>query len=129
LQYYWPGEGVFDYVGINAMGDDPQHDPHGPNILAALAPFMSELSASKWHSTPVLLIELSPGRNKMPTAEAPWIKSMFTKVTTTYPIIGAATVSVPEGVTLWDPKALAAYRKYVMNDKFNYQTCDFASTR
>lgn len=125
LKYYYPGEGVFDYVGINAMGDDPRRDPDGPNIMAALNPFMSELGASKWHATPVLLIELSPGRTKLPFEETAWIKSMFTRVTATYPNIGAVTVTVPEGVTLWTPESLAAYRRYVIDGKFNYQSCVF----
>lgn len=125
LKYYYPGEGVFDYAGINAMGDDPQSDPGGPNIMAALSPFLSEVRTSKWHSTPVLLIELSPGRTKMPFEEAAWIKWMFTRVTATYTNIGAVTVAVPEGVTLWTPEALAAYRRYVIDGKFNYQSCVF----
>lgn len=125
LKYYYSGEGVFDYVGINAMGDDPQRDPHGPNIMAALNSFMSEVRTSKWHSTPVLLVELSPGRTKMPFEETAWIKAMFTKVTATYPNIGAVTVTVPDGVTLWTPESLAAYRRYVMDGEFNYQSCVF----
>ena len=129
LQYYWPGEGVFDYAGINAMGDDPQRKPDGPNIMAALKPFMSAVSMSKWHSTPVFLIELSPGRTKMPFEEASWIQAMFTNVTKSYPNIGAVTVSVPEGVTMWANESLAAYRKHVMNGTFKYKTSDFASSR
>ncbi len=125
LKYYYPGEGVFDYAGINAMGDAPRRDPNGPNIMAALDPFMSEVDTSKWHSTPVLLIELSPGRVKMPFEETAWITAMFTRVTATYSNIGAVTVAVPDGVSLWTPESLAAFRRYAIDGKFNYQSCKF----
>ncbi|MBS1955990.1 MAG: hypothetical protein JST89_17525 [Cyanobacteria bacterium SZAS-4] len=125
LKYYYPGEGVFDYAGINAMGDDAQRDPDGPNIMAALKPFMSEVRTSAWHSTPVLLIELSPGRTKMPFEEAAWIKAIFTEVTATYPNIGAVTVTVPDGVTFWTPESLAVYRRLVIDGEFNYKSCVF----
>lgn len=119
LEYYWPGENVLDWIGINAVGADPQSDPKGANIMEAIDPFMQEVRSSAWQATPVMLVNLAAARSRVPLAEGGWINTMFNKVIpATFPNILAVFVSIPEGVTLWTPEARSAFRSYVSSNKF-----------
>ncbi len=118
LEYYWPGEGVLDWIGINGVGDDPASDPKGPNIMEAIEPFMVEHRSSTWQSTPVMLVDLAPSRSKVPLSEAPFITSVFsTIVPGTFPNILAVFIKSPDDLTLWSRDAAAAFRTNVSSNK------------
>lgn len=118
LEYYWPGAGVMDWLGINAIGTDPGHDPKGPNIMESIEPFMAELRTSSWLTTPVMLVKAAPFRNRNPLDEAAWVSTMFNKVVPlTFPNILAVFVDVPNQLTLWSPEGKSMFRSYVSSNK------------
>lgn len=118
LEYYWPGEGVLDWVGINAVGLDPIVDPKGGNMMEALEPFMAEVRTTSWQSTPVMLVDMAPSRSKAPFKEAAWIESVYTKmIPGTFPNILAVFVGIPNSVTLWSRDASSAFRTNVSSSK------------
>ena len=118
LEYYWPGEGILDWVGINAVGLDPAVDPKGANLMESLEPFMAEVRTSSWQSTPVMLTNLSPSRTQAPFQEASWIQTVYTKmIPATFPNILAVFVSIPNTVTLWSRDASASFRNNVSSAK------------
>ena len=123
LEYYWPGEAVLDWVGINGVGKEPAVDPKGANIMEALEPFMAEQRSSAWQATPVMLVNLSPARAKAPLAESAWISTMFNKVIpSTFPNILAVFINVLDDVTLWSVEAKGSFRSFVSSNKFyNYK--------
>lgn len=118
LEYYWPGAGVLDWVGINAVGTDPGHDPKGPNIMESIEPFMAELRGSSWLTTPVMLVDAAPFRTKNPLDEAAWVSTLFNKVVPlTFPNILAVFVDAPNELTLWAPEGKSMFRSYVSSNK------------
>ncbi|MBX9685923.1 MAG: hypothetical protein K2X27_04425 [Candidatus Obscuribacterales bacterium] len=123
LEHYFPGEGVLEWIGINAVGSDPVSDPKGANLMESLDPFMAEVRSSAWQSTPVMLLEPAPARVKSPMAETAWLTTMFARlIPATFPNVLAIFVGVPEGVTLWSPDGKSAFRTYVSSNKFfNYK--------
>lgn len=123
LEYYWPGTGVIDWLGINAVGTDPEHDPKGPNMMEALEPFMADQRTSSWQPVPVMLVDPAPGRTKMPLAESAWITTTFTRlIPTTFPNILAFFIDIPGQVTLWSAEGKSAFRSFVSSNKFyNYK--------
>lgn len=129
LEYYWPGEGVLDWVGINAVGLDPAVDPKGGNLMESLEPFMAEVRTSSWQSTPVMLTDLSPARTQAPFQEASWIQTVYTKmIPATFPNILAVFVSIPNTVTLWSRDASASFRNNVSSAKMYSYKMRFKST-
>lgn len=119
LEYYWPGEGVFDWLGVSAQATDPAADPKGSNLMEALDSFMGEVRSSTWQSTPVMLVNLAPGKTKSPFSESAWIGTVFTKlIPATFPNILSAFIAVPDGLTLWSPDAKASFRSFVSSNKF-----------
>lgn len=125
LEYYWPGENVLDWIGINPVGTDPGADPKGPNLLEAIDAFMVEIRTSSWQATPVFLVEPSPAKGKAPFAESAWIKTLYTKLigaASMFPNIRGVFIGIPGDVTLWTPEAKSAYRSYVSSDKaYNFK--------
>lgn len=123
LEYYWPGEKVLDWVGIEAIGSDPDLDPKGANIMEALEPFMAEVRSSNWQATPVMLVNAAPSREAQPFTEAAWINSVFGRIIpATFPNILAAFVSVPGKISLWTGDAKTAFRTNISSNKFfNYK--------
>ncbi len=122
LEYYWPGEKLISWIGINAVGDDAQNDPKGANLIESISPFMAEVRSSSWQATPVMLVDAAPSRTRDPMHEIHWISLVFTKlIPATFPNILAVFVSVPENLTLWSPEGKSAFRTYVSSNKFfNY---------
>ena len=122
LEYYWPGENVIDWVGVNAVGSDPTSDPKGANLMEAIEPFMAEARSSSWQATPVMLVDAAPFRKPNPLNESAWITTMFNKIIGgTFPNILAIFVSTPNDLTLWAPEGKSAFRSYVSSNKaFNY---------
>lgn len=119
LEYYWPGEGVIDWLGINAVGSDPANDPKGANLMEALDTFMAELRSSNWQATPVMLVNLAPGRIKQPLQEGVWVTTVFTKmIPATFPNILCVFVDIPGQVTFWTGEGRSAFRSYVSSSKF-----------
>jgi hypothetical protein len=126
LEYYWPGENVLDWIGVNAIGTEPISDPKGANLMEAIDAFMGEVRSSSWQATPVLLVEPAPSHSKSPLAEATWIKTLYTKMigptAATFPNIRGVFIGIPDAVTLWTPEARSAYRSYVTSDKaYNFK--------
>lgn len=119
LEYYWPGDGVLDWVGINAIGSEPAADPKGPNLLESISPFMQETRTTSWQSVPVMLRGLAPSSSRSPLNEAPWISTVFQKVIpTTFPNISIVFLNIPENLTLWTGEGMSAYRTNVASNKF-----------
>lgn len=119
LEYYWPGEGVLDWLGINGVGNEPVENPKGPNLMEALESFMTELRNSNWQATPVMLVNLAPARSKSPLAESAWINTTFTKIIPgTFPNILAVYINVLDDLTLWTPEGKSSFRSYVSSNKF-----------
>jgi hypothetical protein len=118
LEYYWPGEGVLDWLGIHAVGSDPNVEPKGPNLTEAIDPFFYEVRSSAWQNTPVILAGLAPGTVTNPNAEAGWILLVFQRIIpATYPNINMVFVDLPQRLTLWSRDASAAYRTNVTSNK------------
>jgi hypothetical protein len=118
LEYYWPGEGVLDWIGVHAVGSDPNVDPKGPTLTEAIDPFFFEVRSSAWQNTPVLLAGLAPGMVTNPNAEAGWIQLVFQRVIpATYPNISMVFVDLPQRLTLWTREASSAYRTNVTSNK------------
>ncbi|MBY0545761.1 MAG: hypothetical protein K2W95_00580 [Candidatus Obscuribacterales bacterium] len=121
LDYYWPGESVFDWIGINAVGTDPGTDPKGATIMEAIEPFMAEVRTSNFQSTPVMLRGLAPSSARTPLSEGPWIGTVFGKIIpATFPNIGLVFVNIPNNLTLWSGDSISAYRTGVASNK-NYK--------
>lgn len=119
LDYYWPGESIFDWIGINAVGTDPGTDPKGANLMEAMEPFMAEVRTSNFQSTPVMLRGLAPSRGRAPFNEAAWIETVFQKIIpATFPNIGIALINIPTNLTLWNGDSITAYRTNVASNKF-----------
>lgn len=119
LDYYWPGDGVFDWIGINAVGTDPGTDAKGATIMESIEPFMAEVRTSNFQSTPVMLRGLAPSSGRTPLNEAPWIATVFGKIIpSTFPNIGIAFVNIPNNLTLWSGDSISAYRTGVASNKF-----------
>lgn len=119
LDYYWPGENVLDWVGINAIGSDPSAESKTATLMDAIEPFMAEVRTSNFQSTPVMLRGLAPSTTKAPFSEAAWINSVFQKVIpSTFPNIGMVFVNIPNNLTLWSGEGISAYRTGVASNKF-----------
>ena len=119
LDFYFPGEAVFDWIGINATGSDPTLDAKGPNIMEAIEPFMAEVRTSAWQATPVMLRGLAPSTSTTPFAEAPWITTVFQKIIpATFPNISMVFINIPENVTLWSGTSMSSFRTHVASNKF-----------
>jgi hypothetical protein len=122
LEYYWPGEGVLDWIGVHAVGSDPNVDPKGPNMVEAIDQFFFEVRSSAWQNTPVVLAGLAPSTVTNPNAEAGWILFVFQGIIpATYPNINMVFVDVPNRLTLWTREASSAYRTNVTSNKM-YKT-------
>lgn len=120
LEYYWPGENVIDWIGINAVGSDPTQDPKGANIMESIDAFMAEVRSSSWQAAPVMLVKAAPYRSRNPLNESAWITTMFTKLLPgTFPNILGIFVAAPNDLTLWSPEGKSAFRSYVSSNK-NY---------
>lgn len=118
LEYYWPGEGVLDWIGVRATGTDPVTDPKGANLAEAIDQFFFEHRSSNWQNTPVVLMGLAPGTAAAPAAEAAWIPTVFGRIVGgTYPNVSMIFVDFPTGLTLWTREANAAYRTNVTSNK------------
>jgi len=121
LEYYWPGDGVLNWIGINAIGSDPTTDPKGPNLTEAVDQFFVEASSSSWKNTPVMLVGLAPISSTNASAEAAWITTVFQKlICSDYPSVSMVLVDIPRGLTLWSREANSAYRTHVTTNK-NYK--------
>ena len=119
LDYYYPGEGVLDWVGVRAVGLDPAEEPKGPNIAESVDQFFSELRTSGWQNTPVILSGVAPSATTSPASEAAWILTVFQKmIPGTYPNVSIVLVDAPEHLTLWSRDAASAYRTNVASNKF-----------
>jgi hypothetical protein len=119
LDYYWPGENVFDWIGINAVGSDPESDTKGPNLLESISPFMEQIRTTGWQSTPVMLRGLAPSADRTPLSEASWITTVFQKIIpATFPNISLVFVSIPDNLTLWSPDSMSSFRTSVSSNKF-----------
>lgn len=117
LEYYWPGEGVLDWIAVHAVGSDPNVDPKGPNMVEAVDKFFAEARISGWQNTPVILMGAAPSTVTVPSAEAGWITFMFHGIIPgTYPNIGMVFVGLPQRLTLWTPEASSAYRTHVTSN-------------
>jgi hypothetical protein len=121
LEYYYPGDGVLDWVGVKAVGSDPTTDPKGANLNEAIDQFFFEARSSGWQNTPVALMNLAPGDTANPAAEAAWIPVVFQKIIGgTYPNVSMVFVDLPQKLTLWTREASTAYRTNVASNK-NYK--------
>lgn len=122
LEYYWPGENVLDWIGVHAVGSDPNVDPKGPNMIEAIDQFFFEVRSSAWQNTPVILAGLAPSMVTNPNAEAGWILFAFQGIIpATYPNISMVFVDIPNRLTLWTREAASAYRTNVTSNKM-YKT-------
>lgn len=120
LEYYWPGDGTLDWVGVQATGPDPSVEPKGPNVVDSIDQFFSEARSSAWQNTPVMLRGISPGPTPTPENESAWIATVFSKLIkgTCGPNTTIVLVDVPQKLTLWTPDGATAYRTNVTSDKF-----------
>ncbi len=119
MEYYWPGESVFDWIGINAIGTDPAADTKGPNLMESISPFMQDVRSTSWQATPVMLRGLAPSEERSPLTEASWITTVFQKIIpATFPNINMVFVNIPDNLTLWTGEGMSAYRTNVASNKF-----------
>lgn len=119
LDYYYPGDGIMDWLGIAAYGVDPAADPKGPNIMEAIEPFMVEARGSSFSTTPVMIRGAAPSADRAPFNEAEWIATVFNKIVpATFPNISIVFVSAPKHLTLWSRESISAYRTNVGSNKF-----------
>lgn len=119
LEYYWPGEGVMDWLGTSAYGSTAELDPKGANIYKAMEGFMAEHRSSGWQSTPVMLRGLGLVENGHdPGHEADWFAQMFMQIVpATFPVISIVYLDMPGSLTLWDGLARTSYRDNVSSNK------------
>ncbi|MBI4533600.1 MAG: hypothetical protein HY711_06600 [Candidatus Melainabacteria bacterium] len=123
LEYYWPGNGVLEWIGVSAVGTDPIKNPQGFNIIGSVDHFVHEVESSNWHSTPIILCDLAPHFDKDPLTEPEWLATCFADVLPhTYPNIKAFFIDYPSKVTLWPTDAHATFRKYVSSNSYYKQT-------
>jgi hypothetical protein len=119
LEYYWPGESVLDWVGVQAIGPDPSENPKGPNVEDSVEQFFSEARTSGWAQTAAMLRAVAPGAKPNPAAEPVWIATVFQKlIKSGYPLTNIVFVEAPDKLTLWSRDAATAYRANVTSDKF-----------
>ena len=119
LDFYYPGDGVLDWIGVRAVGLDPSEEPKGANIAESVDQFFSELRTSSWQNTPVILAGVAPSQSASPASEAAWILTVFQKmIPGTYPNVSIVLVDAPEHLTLWSRDAASAYRTNVASNKF-----------
>lgn len=119
LEYYWPGVGVLDWIGIEAIGPDPADDPKAPSVADSVDSFFTEARSSNWQSTPVMLAGVAPGKEANPSGETNFIVTVFQKmVKGSYPTTSIVLVDTPNKLTLWNRDAASAYRSNVTSDKF-----------
>lgn len=118
LDYYYPGEGVLDWLGVEAIGTDPTTDPKGPNLTEAIDQFFFEVRSSNWQNTPVALTGLSPAAGGNPAIESEWIPLVFQRVIPgTYPNVSIVFIDLPHNLTLWTREASSAFRTNVTSNK------------
>lgn len=111
LEYYWPGDGVLDWIGISPVQFDTVKTKNGVSIIDCTSEFMTQLRSSNWHSMPVLINDTAPAHVD-PFEEDKWVSSWFQELLPlSYPEVKACTVHYPGQLTLWTPDALAAFRR------------------
>lgn len=118
LDYYFPGDDVLDWLGIEAIGSDPISDPKGANILECLSPFMTDQRSSSWQSTPIMLSGLAAKESRVPFDESPWISTVFQKIIPdTFSNVSTIFLSAPNNITLWTRDGMSTFHTSVGSNK------------
>ena len=122
LEYYWPGEGVLDWLGVGPVREVTESEKGGLSVADALDSFMSEIRNSNWRATPVLIRGLASPFERDPAREAGWIMRTFQELLPkAYPDIKAFFVSFPEYLTLWAADGPASFRRAVSSNAYYKQ--------
>ncbi|HEY9868893.1 MAG TPA: hypothetical protein V6D08_06985, partial [Candidatus Obscuribacterales bacterium] len=122
LEHYWPGEGVVDWIGTQAVGLPQPGSPQSPELPGTIEQFALECRSSRWNSAPVLLRGMAPAPEKMPAREAAWVASSFTDLLPrAYPDVHAFFLDYPQRVTLWSTDGRGAFRRYVSGNPYYKQ--------
>jgi hypothetical protein len=116
LQYYWPGEGVLQWVGTAERVADPT-PPAG--TLAAMEPFVAEVNSSNFQSLPMFLHDYGPAVPLSPAQESAWISACVQDIVQLkHPQVKAVFIAYPEAVTLDSSDAHGALRRAVGSNPY-----------
>ena len=119
LEYYFPGNGILNWLGTSSFVVDLKGNQDSVNPLAAISEFITEARNSSWRKTPLMLRDLAPRTKKEPSLEADWIRACFLNfLPETYPDIKAFFVDYPTKLTLWLPDSFGAFRKYISSNPY-----------
>ncbi len=119
LRYYWPGEGIIDWIATAAKAGNAHNDSQADNLTGAIGSFMSEVATSQWQGTPVLLDEVAPSFGPDPFLEGDWIvRSFQSTIQRDYPQIKLFCLRFPDRISLWSADALSAFRIAVSSNRY-----------
>lgn len=122
LEHYWPGEGVVDWVGTQAVGPPQPGSPQSPELPDTIDQFVLQCRSSKWSSIPIVLRGMAPAPDQAPAREAAWVGSSFTDLLPrAYPDVHAFFLDYPQKVTLWSSDGRGALRRYVSGNPYYKQ--------
>ncbi len=118
LEFYWPGEGVLDWLGITDLWADTGKVKGTFSFSDCLAEYILEVRNSNWRTTPLIAHDVAPGRED-PLSEDKWISAWFSElIPTAFPEIKACLISFPEALTLWAPDGFGAFRRSVTSNLY-----------
>jgi hypothetical protein len=119
LQYYWPGEGVVDWIGTAERVAD-QAPPTA--TVAAIEPFLLETRTSNWQTLPLMVYDFGPAAPLPPAQEAAWIAGSFQDLLQLkHPEVRAFFLSYPDAVTLQSTEGHGALRRAVGSNSYYKQ--------
>lgn len=111
MQYYWPGEGVLQWVGVSSGSSG--------DVAGALGSTFLDIRSSNWQSLPLIAVDLGPPPDADPTQEATWLSNTFQGVLpTTFPEVRAFAVSYPARLHLYSPDSISAYRRAISSNPY-----------
>lgn len=129
LEFYWPGEGVLDWLGVTDVWADTGKVKGTFSFSDCLAEYIAEVRNSNWRTTPIIAHDIAPGRED-PLAEDKWIDAWFSElIPTAFPEIRACLISFPEALTLWAPDGFGAFRRSVTSNPYFKQKARLVPAR
>lgn len=117
LAYYWPGDGVLDWLGIEGVWTGEPSRKKALSFSDCLDNFIAEARTSPWRATPLLVNGIAPAPED-PLNEEAYVTSTWFELSRSYPDIKACMISFPFGLTLWSPTAMAAFRRNPAGNNF-----------
>jgi hypothetical protein len=60
MQYYWPGDGVMDYIGMSAYGYELNKNKDVKSLFGSVYYWWQEIKNSAWKNTPTFFNEFAP---------------------------------------------------------------------